>query len=104
MRMFENWLRKTTFWAKWEEVRGCCWKWQIEQLHDLYSLPNITRVITARRMRWAEHVARIGVKGVTYGVLLGRPDGKTTLGRPRRRCVDILKFIFKKWYGGHALY
>ena len=104
MRNFDNWLRRKTFWAKKEEVRGYCWKWHAEQLHDLYYLPNITRVIKARIMRWAEHVARMGEKGVTYGVLVRRPDGKSTLGRPTLRCDDILKFIFKKWYGGHRIY
>jgi hypothetical protein len=101
MRLLENLLWKTTFWAKREEVRGDCWKWHVEQLHD--SLPNISRVIKARRMNWAEHVVRMGEKGVTYGVVVGRLDGKRTLGRPRRRCKDLLKFIFKKWYRRHGL-
>jgi len=85
------------FWAKREEVRGYCWNCNVEKLHALYHLPNITRVVKARRIRWAGHVARMGEKGVTYGVLLRRPNGKRTRGRPRRRCDDILKFIFKKW-------
>ena len=53
-----------------------------EELNDLYSSPNIVRVIKWRRMRWAGHVARMGEE---RGVLLGKPEGKRPLGRPRRR-------------------
>jgi len=54
-----------------------------EELNDLYSFPNNVRVIKSRRMRWAGHVARMGV----YRVLVGKPEGKRPLGRPRRRWV-----------------
>ena len=55
-----------------------------EKLTDLYSLPNIVRVVKSRRMRWAGHVARMGeVRGV-HRVLVGKPEGKRPLGRPRR--------------------
>jgi len=62
-----------------------------EKLNDLYSSPNIVRVIKSRRMRWAGHVARMGEKRGLYRVLVGKPEGKRSLGRPRRRCVDNIR-------------
>jgi hypothetical protein len=62
-----------------------------EELNDLYSPPNIIRVITSRRMRWAGHVARMGEKRGAYRILLGRPEGRRPLGRPRRRWEDNIK-------------
>jgi hypothetical protein len=61
-----------------------------DELHDLYSSPNIVRVIKSRRMRWAGHVARMGGRGA-YRVLVGRPEGKRPLRRPRRRWEDNIK-------------
>ena len=69
-----------------------------EELNDLYSSPNIVRVIKSRRMRWAGHVARMGGGGV-YKVLVGKPEGKNNWGDP---CVDgriIIRWIFRKWEG-----
>jgi hypothetical protein len=57
-------------------------------LHDLYSSPSIIRIIKSRRMRWAGHVARIVEKRNAYRLLVGKPEGKRPLGRPRRRWVD----------------
>jgi hypothetical protein len=62
-----------------------------DELHDLYSSQNIVRVIKSRRMRWAGHVARMGVGRGAYRVLVGRPEGKRPLGRPRRRWEDNIK-------------
>jgi hypothetical protein len=62
-----------------------------DELHSLYSSPNIVRVIKSRRMRWAGHVARIGEGRGVYRVLVGRPEGKRSLGRPRRRWEDNIK-------------
>ena len=59
-----------------------------EELNDLYSSPNIVRVIKSRRMRWAGHVARMVEERGAYRVLVGRREGKRPLGRPRRRWVD----------------
>jgi hypothetical protein len=60
-------------------------------VHDLYSLPNIVRVVKSRRMRWAGYVARMGEDTVVHRVLVGRPEGKRPLGRPRRRWEDNIK-------------
>ena len=59
-----------------------------EELNDLYSSPNIARVIKSRRMRWAGHVARMGEERGMYRVLVGKPEGKRPLVRPRHRWVD----------------
>ena len=60
-------------------------------LSDLYSLPNIVRVVKSRRIRWAEHVARMGEGRGVHRVLVGKPEGKRPLGRPRRRWEDNIK-------------
>jgi hypothetical protein len=62
-----------------------------DELHDLYSSPNIVRVIKSRQMRWAGHVARMVEGRGAYRVLVGRPEGKRSLGRPRRRWEDNIK-------------
>jgi hypothetical protein len=62
-----------------------------DELHSLYSSPNIVRVIKSRRMRWAVHVARMGEGRVFYRVLVGSSEGKRPLGRPRRRWEDNIK-------------
>jgi hypothetical protein len=76
-------LRKI-FGPKREEV-GSWRKLRNDELHSLYSSPNIVRAIKSRRKRWAGHVARTGAGRGVYRVLVGRPEGKTPLGRPRRR-------------------
>jgi hypothetical protein len=62
-----------------------------EELHGLYSSPSIVRVIKARRMRWAGHVARMGEVRGAYNSLVGRPEERRPLGRPRRRWEDNIK-------------
>jgi hypothetical protein len=62
-----------------------------EELRDLYFSPNIIRIIKSRRMRWAGHVARMGEKRNAYRLLVGKPEGKRSLGRPRRRWMDNIK-------------
>ena len=61
------------------------------ELNDLYSSPNIVPVIKSRRMRWAGHVARMGEERGVYSVLVGKPEGRGPLGRPRRRWVDNIR-------------
>jgi hypothetical protein len=62
-----------------------------EELNDLYCSPNIVRVIKWRRMSWAGHVARIGEERGVYRVLVGKPEGKRIMGRPKRRWVDNIR-------------
>jgi hypothetical protein len=70
-----------------------------EELNDLYSLPNIVRVVKSRRIRWAGHVARVGEDRGVYRVLVGKPEGKRLLGRPRRRWEDNIKMDLQEVEG-----
>jgi hypothetical protein len=74
-----------------DEVTGEWMRLHNEELNDLYSSPNIVRVIKPRRMRWAGHVARMGEERGVYRVLVGKPERKTPLGRPRSKCVDNIR-------------
>jgi hypothetical protein len=67
-----------------------------EELHDLYTSPNIVRVIKSRRMRWAGNVAQMGEERGVYRDLVGKPDGKKPMGRPRRRCEDNIRMELQK--------
>jgi hypothetical protein len=71
----------------------CCTTGKLhnEELSGLYSSPSIIRIIKSRRMRWAGHVARMGEKSNAYRLLVGKPEGKRPLGRPRRRWVDNIR-------------
>jgi hypothetical protein len=83
-----------------EEVTGKWRKLHNEELNDLYSLPNIVRVVKSRRMRWAGHVARMGEDRVVYRVLVGKREGKKPLGRPRSRWMDNIKMDLQEVGGG----
>jgi hypothetical protein len=83
LRVFENRVLRRTFGPKKDEVTREWRKLPNEELSDLYSSPNIIRVIKSRRMRWAVHVARMGERKGAYGVLVEKHDGKRPLGRPR---------------------
>jgi len=83
--MFENRVLRRIFWPKRDEMTGEWRKLHNEELSDLYSSPNIVRVIKSQRMRWAGHVARMGERKGIYRVLVGEPEGKRPLGRPRHR-------------------
>ena len=71
-----------------------------EELSDLYSLPNIVRVVKSRRMRWAGHVARMGQGRGVHRVLVVKPEGRRPLGRPRRRWEDGIKTDLQEVGGG----
>ena len=91
LRVFENKLLRRIFGPKRDEVTR---EWRYlhnEELNDLYSSPNIFRVIKSRKMRWAGLVARMGKRKCVYRVLLGKPEGKKPLGRPRNRWEDNMK-------------
>jgi hypothetical protein len=66
-----------------------------DEIHRLYSSPNIVKMIKTRRMRWARHVARLGKGKVFYGVLVGMPEGKSPLGRPRLRRENSIKMYLR---------
>jgi hypothetical protein len=72
-----------------------------EELHNLYSPPNIIRMIKSRRMRWAGHVARMGKKRNAYRILVGNPEGKSPRGRWVGRWVDNIKMDLREigWDG-----
>jgi hypothetical protein len=91
LRMFENRVLRRVFGPKRDEVTGDWRKLHKEELNDLYSLPNIVRVVKSRRMRWAGHVARMGEDRGVHRVLVGKPESKRPLGRPRRRWEDNTK-------------
>jgi len=76
LRVFENMVLRRIFGPSWYEVTGEWRRLHNEELNDLYSSPNIVRVIKSRRMRWAGHVARMGEERGVYRVLLGKPEGK----------------------------
>jgi hypothetical protein len=95
LRVFENRVLRKIFGPKREED-GSWRKLRNDELLNLYSSPNMVRVIKSRRMRWAEHVARMGEGRGVYRVLVGRPEGKRPLGRPRRRWEDNIKLDPRK--------
>jgi hypothetical protein len=86
--VFENRVLRRIFGPKRDEVTGEWRKLHDEDLRDLYSSPSIIRIIKARRMRWERHVARMGEKRNVYRLLVGKPEGRRPLGRPRRRYVN----------------
>ena len=83
-----------------DEVTGEWRKLHNEELSDLYSLPNIVRVAKSRRMRWAGHVALMGEGRGVHRVLVGKPEAKRPLGRPRRRWEDNIKMDLQEEGGG----
>jgi hypothetical protein len=96
LRVFENRVLRRIFGPKRDEVTGEWRKFHNEELHNLYSSPNIIRMIKSRRMRWAGHVARVGEKRNAYRILVGKPEERRPLGRPRRRWVDNIKIDLRE--------
>ena len=91
LRVFKNRVLRKVFGPKRDKVTGEWRKLHNEELNDLYSLPIIVRVVKSRRMRWAGHVALMGVDRGMHRVLVGKPEGRRPLGRPRRRWEDNIK-------------
>ena len=91
LRVFENMVLRRIFGTRSDEVTGEWRRLHNKELNDLYSSPNIVRVIKSRRMRWAGHVARIGEEREVYRVLVGKPEGRKPLGKPRRRWVGNIR-------------
>jgi hypothetical protein len=96
LKVFENRVLRRIFGPKRDEVTGDWRKLDGGELHNLYSSPDIIRQIKSRRLRWAGHVARMGEGGNVYRVLVGKPEGKRPLGRPRRRWEDGIKMDLRK--------
>jgi hypothetical protein len=95
LRVFENRRLRKIFGPKREED-GSWRKLHNDELHNLYSSPNIVRVIKSRRMRWTGRVAHMGEGRGVYRVLVGRPEGKRPLGRPRLRWEDNIKLDLRE--------
>jgi hypothetical protein len=89
--VFENRVLRRIFGPKRDEVTGEWRKLHNEQLHDLYSSSSVIRIMKARRMRWAGHVARMGEKRKAYRLLVGKPEGRRPLRKPRRRWLDSIR-------------
>jgi hypothetical protein len=94
--VFENRMLRRIFGPKRDEVTGGWRELHNEELHGMYSSPSIVRVIKARRMRWAGHVERMGEMRGAYDILVGRPEGRRPLGRPRRRWEDNIKIDLRE--------
>jgi hypothetical protein len=89
--MFENRVLRRIFGPKRDEVMGEWRKLHNEELPDLCSSPSIIRIIKLRRMGLAGQVARMGEKRNTYRLLVGKPEVKKPLGRPRGRWMDNIR-------------
>ena len=91
---------RRVFGPKRDEVTGEWRKLHNEELSGMYSLPNIVQVVKSRRMRWAGHVAHLGEGRGVHRVLVGKPEGKRPLGRPRLRWEDNIKMDLQEVGGG----
>jgi hypothetical protein len=94
--VFENRVLRRIFGPRRDEVTGGCRKLYHEELHNLYSSPSIIGIIKSRRRRWAGHVAQTEEKRYAYRILVGQPEGKRPLGRPRCRWVDTIKMYLRE--------
>ena len=91
MRVFENIVLRRIFGIRRDKVMGEWRRLHNEEIHDLYSSPNMVWVMKSRRMRWTGHVACKVRRGGVYRILLGKLEGRRPLERPRRRWVDNIR-------------
>jgi hypothetical protein len=91
LRVFERRVLRRIFGPKRDEVTGDWRRLHNKELNGRYSSPNIVRVMKSRRVRWAGHVARMAEGSGVYRVLVGKPEGRRPLGRPRRRWEDNIR-------------
>jgi len=101
LRVFENMVLRRIFGPRRDEVTGEWRRLHNEEVNDLYSSPNIVRVIKSRKMRWTGHVARMDEERGVYRVLVRKLEGRRPLGRPRRRWVDNIRMDLQEvgcWY------
>jgi hypothetical protein len=96
LRVFENRVLRRIFEPKRDELTGEWRKFHNEELHILYSSPNIIRQIKSRRMRWVGHVACIGEERKVYKVSMGKPEGKRPLGKARHRWEDRIRMDLRE--------
>jgi len=104
LKFFENRVLRKIFGIRKNEVTGEWRRLPNEDLNDLYTSPNILRLIKSRRMQWAGHIGRMGEERVVYRFLVGKPEGRRPLGRTRLRCVDYirmdlqeLRYVYMDW-------
>ena len=97
--MFENRVLRRIFGPNRDRETGEWRKLHNEELNDLYSPPNIVRVIKSRRMRWAGHVARMEEGRGVHKILVGKPEGKINCGDQDVDVRIILRWILRKWEG-----
>jgi hypothetical protein len=102
LRVFENRVLRRIFGPKMDEVTKEWRKLNNEELSDLSSSPNILRVKKSSRMRWAEHVAHMEEGRSVYRILVGKPEGKSQIGRHRRRWKGNIKMDFQEVGCGHV--
>jgi hypothetical protein len=96
LRVFENRVLRRIFGPKRDEVTRGWMKLHSEELHNLYSSPDIIRQVKSRRMRWEGHVARMGEERKVYKVLVGKSEGRRPLGRPRRRWENGIRMDLRE--------
>jgi hypothetical protein len=99
LRVFENRVLRRVFGPKRDEVTGEWRKLHNEEINYLYSLPNIMRVVKSRRMRWTGHLARMGEGRGMHRFLMGKPEGKRPLERPRHSWEDNIKMDLQEVRG-----
>jgi len=95
LRVFDNMVLRRIFGPRRDDVTGEWRRLHNDELNDLYCSPNIVRVIKSRRMRLAGRVARMGEERAVYRVLVGKPEGRRPLKRPRCRWVDNIRMDFQ---------